>query len=250
MEDVEIDTHRWFIVPENRSELLATTKDLIVEIRELADEQANLQRLKGNEEMTEKLDEVLQEIHSQFDKIAATLQSSTMVFTHLKSLCENVQKIHEFFGVLKTTKMFIFRKTKLRKEMTLLYNNIRHSCTQLMASVSLELLGYSGSPDTKNSPIVDDIGNTPESVNSELRRGHKYFYGINRSPNYSLAFQSYKLSADRGNLDGIAMLAHCYYHGYGTDKDEDLAIEWLEKTLDSNHALGKYLLGVILLNQV
>jgi hypothetical protein len=248
MENTELDTHKWFIVPENRSDLLATTKDLIVEIRELADEQVNLQRLQGNEEMTEKLDEVLQEIHSQFDKIASTLQSSTMVFTHLKSLCENVQKIHEFFGVLKATKLFIFRKTRLRKEMTLLYNNLRHSCTQLMASVSLELLGNAESRSVPQNE--DPLDSRAGSVNSELRKGHKYFYGINKSPNYTLAFQSYKIAADKGNLDGISMLALFYYNGYGTEKDENMAIELLEKTLDDNHALGKYFLGVILMNQV
>ena len=217
--------------------------------RELADEQDNLQRLKGNEELIEKLDEVLQEIHSQFDKISSTVQASTMVYTHLRSLCENIHKIYEFFGVLKKTKVFIFRRTRLRKDMTLLYNNLRHSCTQLMAAVSLELLGLDNL-DSPRQVLQSKELIAKDSISDETREGHQFFYGINRSVNYTMALQFYRQAAARDDPDGMAMVALCYHQGFGVEKDIDLACEWLDKTLSHNHALGKYMLGVVYINKV
>jgi hypothetical protein len=241
---------KWLVVPENREELLNITRTLVREIREITDEQTKLQKLKGNEEMTEKLDEVLREVECQFDKIAATVQTSDMVFMHLKGLRQSIQNIYEFYVEVANTNFMIFAKGRLRKRMVVLYNSIRHSCTQLMASVSLELLTkkevkIAAAPPPPPPPEV-----TFSDLDQELLEGHQFFYAINRSRNYTRAFKHYVFAAERGHIDSMISVSAMFLDGLGVDKNEEKGIAWLERAKTLGSAAASYRLAMIILDKV
>jgi hypothetical protein len=240
-------SEKWLVVPKNRDELLTVTRDLITEVRELSDATVKLQKLKGNEELTNKLDEVLREIDSQFDKIIATVHSSDMVYTHLKGLRTTIENIHQFFEDLQQTRVLFFAKGRLRKQMILHYNSLRHNCTQLMASVSLELL--SKAPEVAASPEpLPDLTN--KELEKELLEGHKYFYGIHRFKNYIRAFKHYVYAAERDHLEAMIMVGMVYQNGYGVEKDLPKAIAWYKRAEALGSANAKYCLAFLILDEV
>jgi hypothetical protein len=242
-------SEKWLVVPKNRDELLSVTRDLITEVRELSDEIVKLQKLKGNEELTEKLDEVLREIDSQFDKIIATVHSSDMVYTHLKNLRQTIEKIHEFFNDLQQTRVLFFVKSRLRKQMILLYNTLRHSCTQLMASVSLELL-TKGNKEEEEEILPVEIPLDEKELNREALEGYKFFYGINRFKNYIRAFKHFVFAAERGHLEAMIMVGKIYQNGDGVERDLSNAIAWYKRAEALGSPIAKYCLAFLILDEV
>jgi hypothetical protein len=240
-------SEKWLLVPKNRDELLSVTRDLITEVRELSDATVKLQKLKGNEELTNKLDEVLSEIDTQFDKIIATVHSSDMVYTHLKGLRATIEKIYQFFEDLQQTRVLFFAKGRLRKQMILHYNSLRHNCTQLMASVSLELLSKEPDHPPPSEPLPDL---TNQELEREVLEGHKFFYGIHKFKNYLRAFKHYVYAAERDHLDAMIMVGLMYQHGYGLDQDLSKAIAWYKRAEALGSANAKYCLAFLILDEV
>jgi hypothetical protein len=241
---------KWLVVPKNRDELLSVTRDLITEVRELSDEIVKLQKLKGNEELTEKLDEVLREIDCQFDKITTTVHTSDMVYTHLKNLRVTIEKIHEFFNDLQQTRVLFFAKGRLRKQMILLYNTLRHSCTQLMASVSLELLTKAAQPEEEPEEDILETSITEEELNREALEGYKFFYGIHRFKNFIRAFKHFVFAAERGHLESMIMVGKIYQNGDGVDRDISNAIAWYKRAEALGSSIAKYCLAFLILDEV
>ena len=265
----KIGSEKWLIIPKNPNELLLVTKDLITEIRELCDTNLKLQQLKNNKEMIEKLDEVLKEIDLQYNKITLTIHSE-MVYLHLKGLRVNIEKIYSFFNDLNQTRVMFFAQGRLRKQMIVLYNNLRQSCTQLMAAVSLELLTIKRKEDEEKekeirkqllassqppvpiprSPSPIPIDNSLNDLLHELYEGHKFFYGINKFKNYLRAFKHYHFAAERGQVDAMIMIGIIYQNGYGTEKNLKKAIEWYKHAEELGSSAAKYFLAFLLLDEV
>ena len=51
-------------------------------------------------------------------------------------------------------------------------------------------------------------------------------------------------AADAGNADAQCQMGFFYMNGLGVDRDEDKAVEWLEKAAKQNHAPAQYNLGI------
>jgi uncharacterized protein len=58
------------------------------------------------------------------------------------------------------------------------------------------------------------------------------------------AFYYFKESADLGLVPAIHKVGYCFLHGDGTDKDEDKALEYLQKSADMNYADSIFQLAV------
>lgn len=247
----KLNSEKWLIIPKTRDELLIVTRDLITEIRELSDNNIKLTKLKNNEELIIKLDEVLNEIDLQYDKIILTIKTSELVYTHLKSLRIIIEKIYFFFNDLSKIRIMFFAKNKLRKQMILLYNNLRHSCTQLMACVSLELLTIKNN-ENNDIPVTSSLPTElpDKDLIIELLEGHKFFYGINKFKNYIRAFKHYVYAAERGQLDAMIMVAKIYQNGYGIEKDLNKAIAWYKRAEEFGSPASKYYLAFLLLDEV
>ena len=58
-------------------------------------------------------------------------------------------------------------------------------------------------------------------------------------------FNKFKMGAKRGYVQANATLGQFYYIGYGTDKDEDRALKYLNKAARKGEQSSQYLVGVI-----
>ena len=58
-------------------------------------------------------------------------------------------------------------------------------------------------------------------------------------------FNKFKMGAKRGYVQANATLGQFYYIGYGTDKDEDKALKYLNKAAIKGERSSQYLVGVI-----
>jgi len=50
-----------------------------------------------------------------------------------------------------------------------------------------------------------------------------------------MAFKYYQLSSEEDFAEGQFYLGFCYYHGLGTEQDEDLAFLYYSKAADQGH---------------
>ncbi len=60
-------------------------------------------------------------------------------------------------------------------------------------------------------------------------------------------FSSYKKAAKRGHPQAMATLGQMYYHGYGVDKNEKLALKYLKKASRNKDAAAQFKAGYIYL---
>jgi hypothetical protein len=236
---------KWITIPTDRTELLQLTSDLVSEIRIDSVRQLKLPKIEGSNELLSKLDEILSEIETQFERIADTIHTSDMVYNGVLSLCKTVQKVHDFFKKLSSTNFLIFKKKGLKKELALLNNDLRHRSTQITAALSLELLNGREAP-----PIPTKIAADDTDLDARYRKGEQFFYGINGDRNYTLAFEHFLFAAERHHMKSMSMVADIYSNGLGLQADNDIAFRWLLKAQDMGCVVGKYKLGLFLINEV
>ncbi|WP_286266261.1 tetratricopeptide repeat protein [Thalassotalea atypica] len=60
-------------------------------------------------------------------------------------------------------------------------------------------------------------------------------------------FKQYKKAAKRGHPQAVGMLGQMYYHGYGTDKNEKLALKYLKKASRYKDGAAQFKAGFIYL---
>ena len=75
-------------------------------------------------------------------------------------------------------------------------------------------------------------------------KGMDFYYGKNTSQDYKKAFEQFKKSSEKGNLDAITALGLMYAEGKGVDRDDQQAIQYLEQASDRKHPKALYILGV------
>ncbi len=67
-------------------------------------------------------------------------------------------------------------------------------------------------------------------ADSEYELGNSYFYGINgKELDYAKALEWWRESAEHGNANAQYKVGICYGNGYGIERNDSLALEWLEK---------------------
>mmetsp|Transcript_19348 Transcript_19348/g.36065 ORF Transcript_19348/g.36065 Transcript_19348/m.36065 type:complete len:890 (-) Transcript_19348:227-2896(-) len=236
---------KWIDIPDDRNELLELTRELMSEVRADAARQLKLPKIDRSTDLLSKLDEILGEIETEFDRIAQTIQTSSMVHHGVVSLCKSVQKVHKFFETLNATSFLIFKKKSLNKELALLNNDLRHQSTQITSALSLELLKREVTPQVT-------VARPPEDTNLESRyqKGEQFYYGINVDRNYTLAFEHFLYAAERRHAKSMSMVADIYSNGLGLKADPAIAFRWLLKAEEMGCIIGKYKLGMFLINEI
>jgi hypothetical protein len=236
---------KWVTIPTDRNEMLKLTSELMSEVRAESSRQLKLPKIDGSGELLSKLDEILSEIETQFERIADTIHTSDMVHAGVLSLCKSVQKVHEFFKKLSGTNFLMFKKKALKKELALLNNDLRHRSTQITAALSLELLNSRVQTPVQTNTVAEDT-----DLDSRYRKGEQFYYGINGDKNYTLAFEHFLYAAERHHMKSMSMVADIYSYGLGLRADDAIAFRWLLKAEDMGCVVGKYKLGLFLINEV
>eukprot|EP01038_Epipyxis_sp_PR26KG_P005941 gene5941-8189_t len=226
-----------------RLNLIADTKALAIKLRILCDDQQKLSKIKGSDELINKLDEILLEIEEQTDKLSATINSRA-VHDNLLSLKSTLNEVNDYFHELNKTKSMFLAKGHLKRRMQLLYQTLRSKCTQLMTSISLELL--TGKQSTAPSTL-------PKASNLDIfYTGIAYYYGICGKPkNYAWAFEKFLNCAELDYGEAMVMVGKSYINGHGVDIDSKLGLEWLERAANmSSCHTAKNEIAMLIINNL
>ena len=235
--------------------LLSTTKEFAELVRREANEQTKVQKLEGGRQLVTKIDEVILELEEQNSWILEAAESSKIVHSNLRILHDALNDIHKFLLSSKSTSLTLF-KGSLTKSVILLQTHLRSKQTQLMTSVSLEILAKQHRQNAAENrlpihevekEIKEDLTLKPE-VN--FNNAVKHYHGIGQEKNYNLAFTQFKSAAEDGHSESMYMLYNCYQNGYGTDRNFATARSWLEKAVSAGSPSAKTELAMILLYQV
>lgn len=224
---------------EERLQLIDRTKQLAVTTLAEAKANVKLGNIKGSADMINRIEEVSRDLEAQTKNILATMKSSALVVELLDTLRISLEEIHFYFEIVDKAGIFT-SKAKLKRAMEKHYQTLTARCTQLLATVSLELLT------DKPEPV------SPQ-VSSELfNMGLNFFYGINGKPkNYTYAFEKFVQAAEFGEENAMIMTGKCYLKGYGVDTNEDAGWKWLEKAANSERfPQGKTELAILIVEKL
>ncbi len=206
-------------------QLIEQIKDIAKQLRASGQESAKLAKIKGNEEMFRRLDEVMIEIDEQSNKVLIAMKTSKSVLQDANLLYQAMVNINEYFQTVNKAHFFT-SKHKLKLNMQNHYQTLRARLTQLLTAVSLELL-------TAKPHDDDDCLKKNPHIASELyTTGLHYFYGQAGKPmNYTFAFEKFSESAEYGDINAMIMLSKCYLNAWGCEDNEKVAWKWLERAV-------------------
>lgn len=138
-----------------------------------------------------------------------TVKTSVTVQYNLKSLHTSLQELQHFFDGNPRQSFFV-SKSKMHRRVQDFYQTLRAKCTQLMTSVSLELL-TSGS---RAAPIVAPPSPSAHArrVNMLLREGEASLWGYHGrgGMNHAMARSRFQQATDLESP--YAMLLQARYH--------------------------------------
>lgn len=163
--------------------LIIDTKKLAEKFVVVVEDHKNLNLIKGNEELKQKLKDLFSDFAEHEDKLRLTISTSEYVYRNLKSLETTMNEVNKFLEVLTQSRTLMFSKKKLKIKLQNLLHALRAKNTQLLTSVTLELL--SRSPKgiiTDNAKFINTV---------EFDMGFAYFYGIGRPKNLTLAVENF-----------------------------------------------------------
>ena len=236
--------------------LVGLSKDQLLEkvtvqaqkVKFVAEEHPKLSLIKENAELVKKIDELGIELEEQKEKITKALfgaEHASTVEKNIKSLALCIEDCLSYFDELNNTTVMFLTKARLKRKAEMLTQSLRSKMTQLLTSVTLELLLQS-SGDGKPTPqpkILSDEKDWPDY--------YTYFYGLLGHPvNYSIVVESSLAGAEEGYPRAMLMLAKCYAGGLGIEEDKAKAIEWLEKASDLELMEAKIDLAMLLLTSM
>lgn len=194
------------------TELINSTIQLASDLGNVAKENKKLISIVDNKELLTKLEEILEEIEEQNSKLILTIRTSKTVWNNLSHLLLSLQELNEYIAALNKKSLFLLSKNRIRKRILLFQQDLRARTTQLMTSISLELLSGNSNND------VVELVSTSELYNDAIT----YYYGLaGRPKNYVVAFGKFLVGANNDDTDAMVMAARCYINGYGTDPDYD-----------------------------
>jgi hypothetical protein len=205
--------------------------------------------MKGSHQLIIGINEVMETIAEQRDRILSTVDHSRAVHEKVKLLTEASMNLHAFFDKLNNKSILIFAKAKLQKDMRTLNIALKAQCTDLMSAVSLELLGTPSSAPT--AEIKAPKPKEPEQdVQIKYNSAVHSYYGINVPKNYTVAFGGFMYSAQRNHIPSMLMVAEMYRRGHGVNQDTQICRHWLERTVALGSPAAKYHLAVLIFCKV
>ena len=254
--------------PEEQYAITKTNVDIVLQAIKA---NKNLPYLKGFALLEEAVLEVLRSLEEYEDRLLATIAASKGVSANLSSMVTSLHDVKKFLDKL-GAKTFVFHQTsKLRAKISHFVHLLRSKSTQLLTSITLELLSQGQQPNTvelptpppqpkddeekenqipvipppvlqpaepSTKPILSVITSSPSSSSSNKNTtslaslGNNSYYGIPPVPkNYSVAIDFYRKAADVNDPEGMFMLSECYDHGYGVEKNKDISQSWLAKAV-------------------
>lgn len=183
--------------PHEVTDAIEQTKAMAASLRDSARDTKKLEKIKGNEELMHRIDEVLVEIEQQSSKIVAAIKINKSVLHDLTMLNDVMQEIVEFFAAVQKAFMFM-SKSRLKLRMQNLYQSLRSRLTQVMAAVSLALLTEKPAKEAPSPTVSSEI----------YRLGLSYYYGLHGKPlNYTFAFEKFVQAAEYGEEEAMIMTA-------------------------------------------
>lgn len=115
-----------------------------------------------------------------------TIHSSSYVYRNLVSLQTSMQDVNKFLIELSGARILFFSKTKIKNKLYNILHSLRAKNTQLLTSVTLELLSRAQKPESSEST------SPPVSNTLEFDAGFAHYHGICRPKNFTLAVENFK----------------------------------------------------------
>ena len=258
-------------IEEQPHEQYAVTKRNVDNVLLAIKANKNLPYLKGYGELEEAVFEVLGSLEEHEEGFIATITTSKGVSLAMSSLDTTFHDVETFLHKL-GAKTFVFHQTsKLRAKISHFVHLLRSKSTQLLTSITLELLSQGQQPHTvelptplpkdeqenpvpvlppppqhviepPTKPILSVITSSSPSSSSKdtsslISSGNNSYYGIPPVPkNYSIAIDFYRKAVTNGDPEGMFMLAECYDNGYGVDTNKETGQSWLSKAVALGHS--------------
>eukprot|EP00596_Hydrurales_sp_CCMP1899_P003460 CAMPEP_0119049084 /NCGR_PEP_ID=MMETSP1177-20130426/62692_1 /TAXON_ID=2985 /ORGANISM="Ochromonas sp, Strain CCMP1899" /LENGTH=873 /DNA_ID=CAMNT_0007025861 /DNA_START=409 /DNA_END=3030 /DNA_ORIENTATION=+ len=132
-----------------------------------------------------------------------------------------MKAVETFLEGLAAARTLFFSKSKINTKLHNILHSLRAKNTQLLTSVTLELLSRQPKPETT---VIIKPNNT-----AEFNIGFACFHGICRPKNLALAVEMFKEGTKENDPEAMLMLSSCYSQGLGVDLDEHVASQWVEK---------------------
>lgn len=227
-------------------------------LRKAAEDHRKLANLKGNEEFLTKIEELILGITAQRENILLTAQSSTGVMACLTSIESTLVATQDFFDEVSNTTVLFFSKTRLKRKMKSLQQSLQSTSTQLMTSITLELLMIqSANKAEKPTPLDRSVDSksikttnvepameertTPTTPHVVVERSVpkaaaalpdyvSFLYGLDGRPrNYSRAFAAAVTAAEGGDAGAMRVVANCFADGLGVGEDPTRRAAWMER---------------------
>jgi hypothetical protein len=229
--------------------LLDQAERSIEDLRAAAGSNSKLAQMKGSHQLIIGINEVMETLAEQKEKILSTVEHSRAVHEKVKLLIEASTNLHAFFDKLNNKSILIFAKTKLQKDMRTLNIALKAQCTDLMSAVSLELLGTPAP-----APTVEIKAPKPKEPEQDVQIKYNSaihsYYGINVPKNYTVAFGGFMYSAQRNHIHSMLMVAEMYRRGHGVNQDTQICRHWLERAIALGSSAAKYQLAVLIICKV
>ena len=115
-----------------------------------------------------------------------TIHTSSYVYRNLVSLQTSMQDVSKFLIELSSARILFFSKTKIKNKLYNILHSLRAKNTQLLTSVTLELLSRAEKPNSSES-VPPVTSNT-----LEFDAGFAHYHGICRPKNFTQAVESFK----------------------------------------------------------
>jgi TPR repeat protein len=216
----------------------------------VAEEQPKLSLIKENGELIKKIDEMANELEEQKEKITSASSSSAQVKKNLETLFAAMEECLEYFDELNNTTVMFITKPKLKRKALAITQSLRSKTTQLLTSVTLELLLSQGNPD-KPAPIPPKLPLSDDPL-TDAQEYVLTFYGLAGRPiNYARTVELATTAATEEKAPrAMLILAKCLLGGFGTDMDNNAAQQWLEKASELGFVEAKVELAILLLKSM
>ena len=276
------------LAQDRNAELVKTTVDLLQRLKtrvKVAGNSLDNVSKSTRLSLTVLLGEVLTEIQEQgLSRVAAALRSSKACVSQLDGILATLVEIQDFLGEVENQQSLIIylNKSRFKRKDQQLRTNLRAKATQFTSALTLLMIQQPGlgrargggmgagsvglgnvtiasssdpASTTRSTSAITSSSSSATADTSSLgmifNTGHCFYYGIGgRSRNYSTAFAKFFEAAELGDADSMAMLARCFLHGHGCEKDAANARLWLSKAAAAGSNAAKTDLALLLLSEV
>ena len=163
--------------------------------------------LKGTDELLLKLEEISREIEEHTENIMVTMEHSQTVSYNMHNLLKSLNSLKIFLNG-RPRISFFSSKSKMQKQIQDFYQTIRAKCTQLMTSVSLELLVERTKVSVSPQIPVIEVGSAGKRAHILLQEGEALLVGnLGRVQNRPLAMQKIAEAIDQGSIAAMLVKA-------------------------------------------